>query len=219
MVTLEQVRENPEVKAYIRVADDMLKSRGVTEHSFAHVTRTADMAQRLMGEMGGDKRRQELTYMAGYLHDIGNVVNRIHHAQSGAVMAFHILEKMGMEAEEIAAVVAAIGNHDEGTAGVVNDIAAALILADKSDVRRSRVRNRDLASFDIHDRVNHAVTTSTLLFSAKSHDIILDLRIETDLSPIISYFEIFLDRMLLCTKAADFFHRSFGLIVNDQRLL
>ncbi|MBC5788014.1 MULTISPECIES: HD domain-containing protein [Clostridiaceae] len=218
-VTFEQIKNSPEIQTYIKMEDQSLKALGFTEHAFAHVTRTAENAGNILKEMGYSEREQELGKIAGYIHDIGNIVNRIDHAQSGAVMAFRILDKMGMTPEEISIIISAIGNHDEGTAAPVNAIAAALILADKSDVRRTRVRNRDLASFDIHDRVNYAVTQSSLNFSDESDNIILELTIDTDISPVMSYFEIFMDRMLLCNKAAAYFHKSFGLVVNKQRLL
>lgn len=219
MVTFEQIKRSAEIKTYIRMADSMLKQIGYTEHGFAHVGRTAEFAGRLLEACGGGDREQELGQIAGYLHDIGNVVNRADHAQSGAVMAFRLLDQMGMDPDEIALVISAIGNHDENTAAAVNRIAAALILADKSDVRRSRVRNQDMPSFDMHDRVNYAVTESRLHFSKQSKEILLSLSIDTNISPIISYFEIFTDRMILCTKAADSLQKSFGIIINHQRVL
>lgn len=218
-VTFEMIKNSHEIQTYIKMADVSLRAMGFTEHSFAHVGRAAHEAGNILKEFGYSERDQELAKIAGYMHDIGNVINRVDHAQSGAIMAFRILDHMNMSAEEIAAIISAIGNHDEGTAAAVNAIAAALILADKSDVRRSRVRNRDLANFDIHDRVNYAVTQSKLCYSAQSESIILDLAIDTDISPVMSYFEIFMGRMLLCNKAAEFFGKSFGLIINGQRLL
>ena len=157
MITPLEIKENEQIRTYIERADETLKALGFTEHSFAHVTRVAHFAEKILAELGYEKRTQELAWIAGYMHDIGNVINRIDHAQSGAVMAFRILDKLGMPADEIATVCSAIGNHDEGTAFPVNPVAAALILADKTDVRRSRVRVKDLHTFDIHDRVNYAV--------------------------------------------------------------
>ena len=151
--------------------------------------------------------------------DIGNIVNRVDHAQSGAVMAFRLLDRMGMEADEIAQVISAIGNHDESTAAPVNPIAAALILGDKTDVRRSRVRNRDFANFDIHDRVNYAVEESEIYFNEDRSAVILDLTIDTKISAVMDYFEIFLGRMLLSRKAAEFLNIRFELVINGQRLL
>ncbi|MFR5600421.1 MAG: HD domain-containing protein, partial [Holdemania filiformis] len=160
MITVEQVRNNPQVRTYIQKADEALAALGYTEHSFAHVGKVAKEAREILLTLGYSPREAELAEIAGWLHDIGNVINRVDHAQSGAVMAFRILDKLGAEAEEISTIISAIGNHDESTAYPVNPIAAALILADKTDVRRSRVRNRDFATFDIHDRVNYAVHQS-----------------------------------------------------------
>ena len=157
--------------------------------------------------------------IAAFLHDIGNLVNRIEHSQSGAIMAFRILDKMGMPPEDIATIVSAIGNHDEGTGVPVNAVAAALIIADKSDVRRTRVRNQDFASFDIHDRVNYSVTDARLTISEDKKRIILDISIDTAISSVMDYFEIFLGRMMLCRKAADSLGLSFGLLINGQDLI
>ena len=156
--------------------------------------------------------------MAGYLHDIGNVVNRVEHAQSGAVMAFRILDKMGADPEDIATIITAIGNHDESTAFPVNPVAAALILADKTDVRYTRVRNQDFASFDIHDRVNYSVKESYVEIEKDDH-ITLNLLIETEMCTVMDYFEIFLNRMILCRKAAERLNLSFRLVINGQRLI
>ena len=175
MVTYQDVSSSEEIKSYIRQADASLVALGYTEHSFAHVVRVATVTQNILTELGYDPRTVELARIAGFMHDIGNVVNRIDHAQSGAVMAFRILDKMGMEPNEVAQVIAAIGNHDEHTAYPVNALAAALILADKSDVRRSRVRNRDVPSFDIHDRVNYSVEQSSLKTDVESRTFTLVL--------------------------------------------
>lgn len=218
-ITFDQIKENKTIQTYIKMADNSLEALGYTEHSFPHVNHTATVAGKLMRTNGQPEREVELARIAGYMHDIGNIVNRVDHAQSGAILAFQLLDNLGMDAEEIAKIVSAIGNHDEETAQPVNAIAAALILADKCDVRRSRVRNRDLVSFDIHDRVNYAVTNSHLRFSKDSNEIVLELKIDTEISPILSYFEIFLKRIMLSTKAASFYGKSFGLIINDQRLL
>ena len=200
MVTYEDVRRDQAVDTYIRRADETLGALGFTEHSFAHVTAAADKAARILSALGHPERTVELGRIAGYLHDIGNLVNRVDHSQSGAVMAFRILDRMGMEAEEIATVVSAIGNHDEGTGVPVNAVAAALILADKSDVRRSRVRNRDQASFDIHDRVNYSVESSRLDIKPEEGLVELTLKVDTQYGSVMDYFEIFLGRMLLCRK-------------------
>lgn len=197
----------------------MLLALGYTEHSFPHVVKTAKMAEMILLTLNYPKRTAELGKIAGYMHDIGNIVNRIDHAQSGAVMAFRLLDRMGMDPDEIAQVISAIGNHDEGTAAAVNPIAAALILADKTDVRRSRVRNQDFSNFDIHDRVNYAVEESRIYFNEDNTAIILDLKIDTSISAVMDYFEIFLGRMLLSRKAAEYLDIHFELIVNGQRLL
>ena len=219
MITFEEIKNNEHIKTYIKKADESLIALGYTEHSFAHVTKVSEMAKEILLELGYSKRGAELAQIAGYLHDIGNVINRVDHAQSGAVMAFRILDKLGAEPEEIATIIAAIGNHDEKTAVAVNPVAAALILADKTDVRRSRVRNSDLATFDIHDRVNYAVEDSSTKISKDKKSIILNLKINTEISSVMDYFEIFLDRMLLCRKAAEKLNLKFKLIINNQILL
>lgn len=219
MITFEEIKNNEHIKTYIKKADESLIALGYTEHSFAHVTKVSEMAKKILLELGYSKREAELAQIAGYLHDIGNVINRVDHAQSGAVMAFRILDKLGAEPEEIATIIAAIGNHDEKTAVAVNPVAAALILADKTDVRRSRVRNSDLATFDIHDRVNYAVENSSTKISDDKKSIILNLKINTEISSVMDYFEIFLDRMLLCRKAAEKLNLKFKLIINNQILL
>ena len=162
MITFDEIKHDPQIKIFIKKADEALEALGYTEHSFAHVGMVASRAKYILTTLGYAKREVELAQMAGYMHDIGNVINRVDHAQSGAIMAFRILDKLGMEAEEIATIISAIGNHDEATAVPVNEVAAALILADKSDVRYTRVRNRDFVNFDIHDRVNYAVKESTI---------------------------------------------------------
>lgn len=219
MVTYGEVSNSEEVKAYIRQADASLLSMGYTEHSFAHVVRTATVTQNILTDLDYDSRTIELARISAFMHDIGNVVNRIDHAQSGAVMAFRILDKMGMDPNEVAQVVAAIGNHDEHTAHPVNALAAALILADKSDVRRSRVRNRDIASFDIHDRVNYSVEQSALKVDTKSRTMTLVITIDSKVSTLADYFEIFLERMLLCRKAAKFFDYYFHLCINGVSMM
>jgi len=218
-VTFEDVKASREINTYIEQADASLIALGYTEHSFVHVNRCAGVAAQLLTDLGYSEREIELAKIAAYMHDIGNVINRIDHAQSGAVMAFRILDKMGMEPEDVAAVVTAIGNHDEGTAYPVNAMAAALILADKGDVRRTRVRQGLQSDFDIHDRVNFAVERSSLLLDKEGGTITLQLCIDTELCPVMAYFEIFLQRMLLCRKAAKFFDLEFKLSVNGQILL
>lgn len=217
-ITFADVIKDDTIKTYIQKADETLIALGYTEHSFAHVTKVAKLASEILLTLGYSEREAELASIAGYLHDIGNVINRIDHAQSGAVMAFRILDKMGAEPEDIATIITAIGNHDESTAFPVNSIAAALILADKTDVRYTRVRNQDFASFDIHDRVNYSVKESEVTIEKDSH-IELKLTIETKMCTVMDYFEIFLNRMILCRKAAEKLGVEFRLIVNGQRLL
>ena len=219
MITFEDIQNNEEIKTYITCADESLKTLGFTEHSFAHVTRVSETAAYILQTLGYSEHEVELARIAGYLHDIGNLVNRIEHSQSGAVMAFRILDKLGMEANEIATICSAIGNHDESTAFPVNAVAAALILADKTDVRRTRVRNRDKASFDIHDRVNYAVEKAATTLDAQEKAVVLTLTLDTEMSAVMDYFEIFLDRMLLCRKAAEKLGLSFRLVVNGQAVM
>lgn len=218
-VTFEMVRNNPEIRTYIMQADASLTALGFTEHSFAHVTKCAEIASNLLSQLGYDSREVELAKIAGFMHDIGNLVNRHSHAISGAAMAFTILNKMDMDAADIAIVSTAIGHHDDSTAFPVNAVAAALILADKTDVRRSRVRNRDTIRFDIHDRVNYAVERTDLNLDKDAKTITLSLSINTEVCAVMDYFEIFLDRMLLCRKSAEFFGLTFRLQVNEQILL
>lgn len=219
MITFEDIKRDETIKTYIEKADESLVALGYTEHSFAHVTKVAVTAADILIKTGHGKEDVELAKIAGFMHDIGNLVNRVEHSQSGAVMAFRILKDLGMPPQDIATVVTAIGNHDEGTGVAVNDVAAALILADKSDVRRSRVRNRDITSFDIHDRVNYSVKESKLDIDTDTKTIILYLTIDTEISSVMNYFEIFLARMLLCQKAAEKLGLTFGLSINGQKLL
>ncbi len=219
MVTYEDIRNDEALKTYISAADKSLEALGFTEHSFAHVTRVAETAKYILETMGYSEREIELAMIAGYLHDIGNLVNRSEHSQSGAVMAFRILDKMNMDSQDIATVVTAIGNHDEGTGVPVDAVSAALILADKSDVRRNRVRNQDIANFDIHDRVNYSVKNSVLKINGDKTIIKLKLSVDTRFGSIMDYFEIFLQRMILCRKAAEKLGLEFKLIINEQQLI
>ena len=217
-ITYDAVKANKSVQTYIEKADESLKALGYTEHSFAHVTKVAHVASEILATLGYSEREIELAKIAGYLHDIGNVINRIDHAQSGAVMAFRILDKMGADEEDIATIITAIGNHDESTAFPVNPVAAALILADKTDVRYTRVRNRDFATFDIHDRVNYSVKESKVSIR-KGECIELCLTINTEECSVANYFEIFLNRMILCKKAAERLDHAFRLVINGQQLM
>ena len=212
------VHDSEEVRSYIRKADESLIALGYTEHSFAHVTKVAETSRRILLTLGYPEREAELAAIAGYLHDIGNVINRVDHAQSGAIMAFRILDHMNAVPDDIATVITAIGNHDESTAFPVNPVAAALILADKTDVRSSRVRNKDMATFDIHDRVNYAVTRSELNI-VPEQEIGLDLTIDTGICAVMDYFEIFLGRMVLCRKAAEKLGLHFSLTINGQKMM
>jgi len=218
-VTYEELRKDPAIRALIQRADESLVALGYTEHSFAHVGRVADVARYILETLNYPAHQVELAKMAAYLHDIGNLVNRIEHSQSGATMAFCILQKTDMSAEDMATIVTAIGNHDEGTGVAVNPVAAALILADKSDVRRSRVRNQDETSFDIHDRVNYSVEESSLTINEEHTAITLRLKIDPRYGSVMDYFEIFMGRMLLCRKAAEKLALKFKLIINDQQLI
>lgn len=219
MVSFEDIRSNPDIRIYIDAADRSLGSLGYTEHSFAHVTQVAEGAARILTVLGYDAHTVELARIAGFLHDIGNLVNRIDHSQSGAIIAFRLLDKLGMPSADIAEVVSAIGNHDEGTGTPVSPMAAALILADKSDVRRSRVRNGDILAFDIHDRVNYSVSSSELAVSEADKTVSLLLAVNTEISSVMDYFEIFLDRMILCKRAAEALGCRFILNINGQQLL
>ena len=219
MITFDEIRKNEAIKTYIKKADESLLALGFTEHSFAHVTKVTMSVRYILQTLGYSEREVELASIAAYMHDIGNIVNRIAHSQSGAIMAFRILDNLGMDAEDIATIVTAIGNHDEGTGVPLNPISAALILGDKSDVRRSRVRNHDTASFDIHDRVNYSVSESELKISEDKKEISLDLVIDAEYSSVTDYFEIFLARMLLCRKAAEILGMKFRLIINGQKLM
>lgn len=223
MITISEIKNSSAIKTYIEKADESLKALGYTEHSYAHVNKVSQTAGNILRELGYSARECELAEIAGYLHDIGNVINRVDHAQSGAIMAFRILDKMSASAEDIATIITAIGNHDENTAHPVSPVAAALILADKSDVRRTRVRNKDIAVFDIHDRVNYSVVKSELKVKPEAVDgkrvIELKIQIDTEVCSVINFFEIFLNRMLLCRKAAEKLDLEFSLIVNKQKML
>ena len=218
-MTHEQICRDPAVQIYIAKADETLKALGFTEHSFPHVTLVAQRAGYILETLGYEERTVELAKIAGYLHDIGNVVNRVDHSQSGAVMAFRILDRMEFPPEEIATIISAIGNHDEGTGIPVNAVAAALIIADKSDVRRSRVRDAADVSVDIHDRVNYSATRSDVVVDPEGKNLILSLDVDTAVSPVMEYLEIFMKRMLLCRKAAEKLGLCFHLDINGQRLV
>ena len=219
MLTYEKIQNSNAINTYITRADESLAALGFTEHSFTHVTHVAETAGYILQTLGHDERTIELAKIAGYLHDIGNLVNRKDHSQSGAVMAWSILNDMGCNPAEMATIVTAIGNHDEGTGVPVNAVAAAMILADKADVRRSRVRNKDISTFDIHDRVNYSVKKSQLKINEDRTIVKLKLSIDTKYGSVMDYFEIFMQRMLLCRKAAEKLGLQFKLIINEQTVI
>lgn len=219
MVTLRDVKKNEEVNTLLRLAQKLLEIRGFTEHSFRHVGITSNNAGIILQKLNHDEREVELARIAGYLHDIGNAVNRMDHANTGAYLAYNILTGMGMGYEEAGLIMQAIGNHDEGSGTAVSNISAALILADKSDVHRSRVMNQDISTFDIHDRVNYAVVKSDLLVDTENMKTVLQLDIDTEICPVMDYFEIFLDRMKMNRRAADFLGMKFELVINKNQLL
>ena len=218
VLRFEDIRENLRVRFYVRKADEALAEIGYTEHGERHVGLVARIAFNVLKRLGYPERTAELAAIAGYLHDIGNAVNRDHHAQIGAVMAMQLLTDMGMGDEEILQVMGAIGNHHENDGDPVSPVAAAVILADKSDVHRTRVRNPDMIKFDIHDRVNYAVEKSFLNVDEAAKTITLELTVDTAISQVMEYFEIFMTRMLASRKAAKFLGVSFGLTVNGNRL-
>ncbi len=219
MLTYEEIIKSEAIKLYIIRADESLGALGYTEHSFTHVMHVAKTAGYILQTLGYDSRTVEIAKIAGYLHDIGNLVNRKDHSQSGAVMAWSILNDMGCDPAEMATIVTAIGNHDEGTGVPVNAVAAAMILADKSDVRHSRVRVKDFSKFDIHDRVNYSVKKSALEINDDKTIVTLELTVDTKMGSVMEYFEIFMQRMILCKKAAETLGLQFQLIINEQQLI
>ncbi|MBX7245026.1 MAG: HD domain-containing protein [Candidatus Sumerlaeaceae bacterium] len=218
-VTVEQVRTNPEVRQLIDMADRYLSTIGYTDHGISHVTRVANRAIKILKDLGLPQRESELAGIAGYLHDIGNVIHRTDHAQSSALMCIPILTRMNMPMYEIAIVAGAIANHDEGTGEPVSNPGAALIIADKSDVLRSRVRNPKLINFDIHDRVNYAAESSEMVIDGDKHLITLKLKIDTSISQVIEYFEIFMSRMTMSRRAASFLNCDLSLVINEVQLM
>lgn len=219
MITLADVKQNPEVQELVIGAQKQLDALGFTEHSTRHVSIVSNRAGKILEALGYDERRIELAKIAGYMHDIGNSINRVDHAHSGAILAYNILKEMGMDIKERTDIMSAIGNHDEQTGTAVSDISAALILADKSDVHRDRVVNTNMAKFDIHDRVNYAVTEANLDIDKIKRIITLDLTIDTDICPVLDYFEIFMDRTMMSKYAAKYLQIWFELKINDTRLL
>jgi len=218
MITYNNIKKNDKINLYIQRADASLEVLGYTEHSFSHCRRVAATAKDILTTLGYSEREAELAQIAGYMHDIGNLVNRHDHAQSGAVMAFRILDELGMQPDEVATIVTAIGNHDEATAVAVDPVSAALIIGDKCDVRRSRVRNRDFACFDIHDRVNYSVRNALVKVDKEKKWIELFLTIDTKRFSTFEYFEIFMERMLLCRRASEKLGTEFRTYINNTLL-
>jgi metal-dependent HD superfamily phosphatase/phosphodiesterase len=218
-VTVDIVRNDPEIRKLIDLADAYLNTIGYTDHGFSHVNRVAQRAFKILKELGMPEREAELAAIAGYIHDVGNVIHRSEHAQSSALMSITILSRLGMPMHEIAIIAGAIANHDEGVGEPVSNPSAALIIADKSDVLRSRVRNPKMISFDIHDRVNYAAEHSELKVDRDRHVITLKLRIDTSISQVIEYFEIFMSRMTMSRRGANFLNCDFSLIINDVQLM
>ena len=209
MITLEDVKKNEEVEAFVRASQKQLEALGYTEHSYRHIGIVSKRTEEILRKLGYDERTIELGKIAGYLHDIGNCVNRVDHAHTGAILAYNILKEMGMSAEERTEIMMAIGNHDENTGTAVSNISAALILADKSDVHRDRVVNTNMSTFDIHDRVNYAVTDANLEVNEKTRTVTLNLTIDTQICPVLDYFQIFMDRTMMSKYAAKFLHIWF----------
>lgn len=219
MLTFEMIQKNEEIRAFIEKGNANLGVLGFTEHYLAHAVKASQTASYILKELGYSEREIELARIAGYMHDIGNCINRNDHAHTGGLMAMQILREMGMEPKETAVVIAAIGNHDEKTGTAVDAVSAALILADKTDVRRSRVRGRDQTKFDIHDRVNYAAISSRLSVSQEKKEITLDIQLDDAICSVLDYFEIFLERMLMCRRASEVLGCTFKMTVNGGRVL
>ena len=219
MITLEDVKKNEEVESFIKASQKQLNALGYTEHSYRHIGIVSKRTEEILRKLGYDERTIELGKIAGYLHDIGNCVNRVDHAHTGAILAYNILKEMGMPANERTEIMMAIGNHDENTGTAVSDISAALILADKSDVHRDRVVNTNMSTFDLHDRVNYAVTDAQLEVDEKTRTVTLNLTIDTQICPVLDYFQIFMDRTMMSKYAAKFLHIWFELVINGTKLL
>lgn len=219
MITFEDVKQNSEIQSLINAAQEQLEAIGYTEHSNRHINIVANRCGEILQALGYDEHTVELGKIAGYLHDIGNAINRHDHAHSGAILAYQVLKEMGMSADDRAKILMAIGNHDEETGTAVSNISAALILADKSDVHRSRVTNTNMATFDIHDRVNYAVTDAKLEVNSSERKITLKLKIDTEICPVLNYFQIFMDRTMMSKYAAKFLNIWFELVINDTKLL
>lgn len=218
-MTLAEIKKDPVITAFIQKADEHLGVMGYTEHGFRHAGLVSNISQNVLIRLGYPERQAELAAIAGYIHDIGNIVNRKDHGRSGAIIALNYLLEKGFDPLEAATMVGAIGNHEEECGEAVNPVSAALILADKSDVHRSRVRNSDLATFDIHDRVNYAAVHSFLNVNEEKRSITLEIKIENSICPVMEYFEIFLVRMMMCRRAAIFLGCQFKIEINGNVLL
>ena len=218
-LTYKQIRKNQEINILLERGNEVLGSLGYTDHSAAHAAKVADTAGQILEKLGYSSREAELSRIAGYMHDIGNSVNRCDHAHTGAVLGWQILRELGMPLKETAVIMSAVGNHDEKTGTAVDPISAALILADKTDVRRNRVRNKVKASFDAHDRVNYAVLSSSLVIQKEKKVIQMELELDDSMCSVMDYFEIFMGRMLLCRKAAEKLGLQFKLMINEQQLI
>ena len=219
MVTLQDVIKNEEIQAFVNASQKQLEALGYTEHSNRHIGIVSKRTGEILEKLGFDERTIELGKIAGYLHDIGNCVNRTDHAHSGAILAYNILKEMGMPVEERTEIMMAIGNHDESTGTAVSAISAALILADKSDVHRDRVINTNMSTFDVHDRVNYAVTNANLVIDEQTRKATLNLTIDNQICPVLDYFQIFMDRTMMSKYAAKYLHIWFELVINGKTLL
>lgn len=219
MITVDELKHDHEISVYLSCSTEYLGNIGFTEHGERHAGLVSKLAYQVLKGLDYSERDCQLAEMAGYMHDLANMINRLNHGASGALLAFQILSRMQMKPEEIALVISAIGNHEEENGQAINHVAAALILADKSDVHRSRVTNKDFAKFEIHDRVNYAAEKSALVVNKQQKTVTLDITINTHICPVMEYFEIFLARMIMCRRAAEFLNCYFSLIINDNRLL
>ena len=219
MITLEDIKKNEEVQELIVGAQKQMDAMGYTEHSIRHISIVSNRAARILETLGYPEERIELAKIAGYMHDIGNCVNRVDHAHSGAILSYELLKDIGMDAKSRTEIMLAIGNHDEQTGTAVSDISAALILADKSDVHRDRVTNQNMSTFDKHDKVNYAVTNAEFRIDKETRVATLELTIDTNICPVLDYFEIFMDRTMMSKYAAKYLDIWFELIINGTKLL
>lgn len=217
-LTYEDIRKNEDINLYIEKGNENLGVLGFTEHSRAHAAKVADMAGKILHELGYGDHQVELAKIAGYMHDLGNCINRHDHAHSGALMAFQLLYRMGMNPQDIAVITAAIGHHDEKTGTAIDVVSAALILADKTDVRRNRVRNKIKSTFDKHDQVNYAVFASHLEMNLEKKIVHLQIELDEEMCSVLDYFEIFLERMLMCRRAAEMLEMKFKMTANGSKV-